>query len=95
MANYRLAPEAEADLYRIWLYGVQHWGLDAADEYQRALYERFDAIAANPMRYPAVDHIRHGYRRSVLQSDSIYYRVNRGTVEIMAILGKQRLDAWL
>ena len=36
-----------------------------------------------------------GYRRSVLRSDSIYCRVNRDTVEIMAILGKQRLDAWL
>ena len=95
MANYRLAPEAEADLYRIWLYGAQRWGLDAADDYQRALHERFDAIAANPMRYPAVDHIRHGYRRSVLQSDSINYRVNRGMVEIMAILGKQRPDEWL
>ena len=33
--------------------------------------------------------------RSVLRSDSIYYRVNRGTVEIMAILGKQRADVWL
>ena len=35
------------------------------------------------------------YRRNVLRSDSIYFRVNRDTVEIMAILGKQRLDAWL
>ena len=33
--------------------------------------------------------------RSVLRSDSIYYRVNRDTVEIMAILGKQRADVWL
>ena len=30
MANYRLAPEAEADLYRIWLHGARQWGIAAA-----------------------------------------------------------------
>ena len=50
MANYKLAPEAESDLYRIWLYGVRQWGLDAADSYQRAVHKRFEAIAVNPMQ---------------------------------------------
>ena len=95
MANYRLAPQAEADLYRIWLYGVRQWGIDAADEYQRAIHERFESIAANPLRYPAVDHIRKGYRRSVIRNDSIYYRIGGETVEIMAIIGQQNLDEWL
>lgn len=95
MASYRLAPQAEADLYRIWLYGVRQWGIDAADEYQRAFHERFETIAANPLRYPAVDHIRKGYRRSVLRSDSIYFRIDGETAEIMAIIGQQNLDEWL
>ena len=95
MANYRLAPQAEADLYRIWLYGVRQWGIDAADEYQRALHEHFETIAANPLRYPAVNDIRKGYRRSVLRSDSIYFRIDGETVEIMAIIGQQNLDEWL
>ena len=95
MANYKLAPEAESDLYRIWLYGVRQWGLDAADSYQRAVHKRFEAIAVNPMQYPTVDHIRDGYRRSVHRNDSIYYRIDGETVEIMAIIGQQNLDEWL
>lgn len=61
----------------------------------RAFHERFDAIAANPLQYPAVDHIREGYRRSVLGRDSIYFRVEGETAEIMAIIGQQNLDEWL
>jgi len=95
MVSYRLAPQAEADLYRIWLYGVRQWGIDAADKYQRAIHERFESIAANPLQYPAVDHIRKGYRRSVLGNDSIYFRIGGETVEIMAIIGQQNLDEWL
>ena len=95
MANYRLAPEAEADLFRIWLYGTRQWGIAAADEHHRAFHDRFEAIAANPLQYPAVDHIRDGYRRSVLGRDSIYFRVDGETVEIMAIIGQQDLDEWL
>ena len=95
MAICRLAPQAEADLYRIWLYGVRQWGMDAADQYQRALHERFDAIATSPLRYPAVDHIREGYRRSVLRGDSVYFRIDGDKVEVMAIVGQQNLDEWL
>lgn len=95
MAKYRLAREAEADLYRIWHYGARQWGIAAADDHHRALHERFEAIAANPLQYPAVDHIRAGYRRSVLGRNSIYFRVEGETPEIMAIIGQQNLDDWL
>ena len=30
MANYRVSPNAEADLERIWLYGLERWGLEAS-----------------------------------------------------------------
>jgi len=95
MANYRLAPEAEADLYRIWLYGVRQWGAAAADDHHRSFHERFEAIAANPLQFPAVGHIREGYRRSVLGRYSVYFRVDDETPEIMAIIGQQNLDEWL
>ena len=35
MANYKLSPAAEDDLYQIWLYGLKVWGEDAADQYVR------------------------------------------------------------
>ena len=95
MGSYRLSPEAEADLYRIWLYGLEQWGVDAADRYYAAFFERFEEIAANPLRYPAVDDIREGYRRSVCGKDSIFYRLDGDMVEVMAIIGHQDLDEWL
>jgi toxin ParE1/3/4 len=45
--------------------------------------------------YPAVDDIREGYRRSVCGVDSIYYRIEGETVEIMAIIGRQDVEEWL
>lgn len=96
MASYRLSQEAQADLYRIWLYGHKRWGLEKADQYISAFFERFDEITDNPLLYPPVDEIRAGYRRSVCGVDSIFYRVDaQGEVEFMAIIGHQDSDQWL
>jgi toxin ParE1/3/4 len=95
MANYRLSPNAQDDLERIWLYGLEHWGVAEADRYIEALFERFSELAEQPLLYPAVDEIREGYRRSVCGSDSIYYRIAHDAVEIMAILGQQDTGEWL
>ena len=95
MTGYRISPEAEADLYRIWLYGLEKWGVVQADRYYAAFFEQFEKIAEQPYLYPTVDDIREGYRRSVCGVDSIYYRIENETVEIMAIIGRQDLDEWL
>lgn len=29
MANHKISPEAEDDLYRIWFYGLEHWALQS------------------------------------------------------------------
>ncbi len=44
------------------------------------------------MLYPAVDHIRVGYRRSVCGAHSIYYRIEGEGVEIIRIIGRQDLN---
>lgn len=95
MGSYRLTENAEADLYRLWLYGLERWGLMQANAYYDAFTQHFAALADNPLMHPAVDDIRHGYRRSVCGSDSVYYRIEGGTVEIMAIIGRQNIDEWL
>lgn len=89
MGSYRLSEEAESDLYRIWLYGLEWWGLERADQYINEFFTRFNELAENPLQYPELNDIRHGYRRSVCGTDSIYYRVENATVEVMAIIGKQ------
>lgn len=57
-----------------------------------AFFDRFEKIAEQPYLYQAVDHIRAGYRHSVCGIDTIYYRIEGDTVEIMNILGQQNTD---
>ena len=75
MVNYRISPQAQADLYRIWIYGLEHWGIDKADQYQANFVERFEQLAAQPFLYAVIDGIGKGYRRSVCGTDSIFYRI--------------------
>lgn len=89
MGIYKLTPDAEADLHRIWLRGVREYGEAQADKYYYDFIERFEQLAEQPYLYQAVNHIRAGYRHSVCGVDTIYYRVEGDTVEIMNILGQQ------
>ena len=57
MASFKLTESARADLGRIYRRGLQEFGERRADEYYRALFERFDQIAANPQLFPTVDEI--------------------------------------
>jgi len=94
MANYRLSPNAKADLTRLWLYGLEQWGVEAADAYYVAFFDHFEQLAEQPFLYPASD-ILEGYRRSVCGKDSVFYRIGTETIEIMAIIGQQDTKAWL
>ena len=94
MANYRIAPNAEADLTRILLYGIEKWGVDAAKAYHVALFNHFERLAERPFLYP-ISEVREDYRRSVCGSDSVYYRIHGETIEIMAIIGQQNVDDWI
>ena len=95
MANYRISQDAKADLGRIYRRGVREYGEAQADQYYQAFFDRFEQLAEQPFLYQAVEDIREGYRRSVCGVDSIYYRIDGGTVEIMSILGLQDADEWM
>ena len=95
MGNYRLAENAKEDLKRIYSRGLQEYGEGQAAKYYNAFFDRFEQLAEQPLLYPAVDDIRAGYRRSVCGADSIYYRIDGETVEIMAVIGQQDIDTWL
>lgn len=95
MYNYRISLNAKEDLRRIYIYGYELYGEKKADEYYHGFFDTFEQIAANPFIYQSVDHIRPGYRRCPYGSDTVYYRMNEVTVEVMAILGGQDIDTWL
>ena len=87
--QYKLSKEAKMDLARIYWRGVEEFGESRAEHYYETLMQRFNDIAGSPFKYPAVEHIREGYRRSVCGVDSIYYRINGDSTEIMRVLGRQ------
>lgn len=89
MAKYRLSHEAKEDLIRIHHYGVEKFGLIQADKYFDAFFDYFDLIAQRPYSFESVDYIKKGYRRCVCGADSIYFRIENESVEIMAIIGRQ------
>jgi toxin ParE1/3/4 len=91
MAKYKLSNEAKEDLIRIHQYGVNKFGMDQADRYFNTFFEYFNIIAERPFSFESVDFFKKGYRRCVCGSESIYYKINDGRVEIMAIIGKQDL----
>lgn len=92
MVKYRLSNEAKKDLMRIHHYGIEKFGETQADKYFDSFFEYFDIIAQRPFSFESVDYIKTGYRRCVCGSDSIFYRINNGVVEIMAIIGRQDLN---
>lgn len=89
MGRFRLTRHAEEDLIRIHQWGVERHGEEKADAYFMAFFEHFERLAERPNMYPAVDHIRKGYRRSVCGAESVYYRLVGDVVEIVAILRHQ------
>jgi len=92
MANYILSNEAKADLIRIHQWGVEKFGEAQADKYYYNFFDCFERIVQQPFSFESVDYIKEGYRRCVCGSDSIFYRMNNDTIEIMAIIGSQDLS---
>ena len=91
MAEYILSNVAKDDLICIHRYGVKKFGMAQADKYFDTFFEYFDSIAQRPYSFESVDYIKKGYRRCVCGSESIYYKINENSVEVMAIVGRQDL----
>jgi len=91
MAEYRLSNAAKEDLIRIHHFGIKNFGVTQADKYFDTFFDYFEIIAERPFAFESVDYVKAGYRRCPCGSDTIYYRINDNTVEIMAIVGMQDL----
>ena len=89
MANYKLSVLAKEDLIRIHEYGTRNFGEARADKYFAAFFDRFEEIAQRPCSFEDVSYIASGYRRCVSGVDTIYFRIENDSVEIMTIIGRQ------
>jgi toxin ParE1/3/4 len=92
MFKYRLSNQAKEDLIRIHHYGVKKFGVAQADKYFNSFFEYFDIISQRPYSFEAVGYLKEGYRRCVCGSDPIYFKINEGMIDIMAIVGMQDLN---
>jgi toxin ParE1/3/4 len=92
MAKYRLSNTAKEDLIRIHHYGVEKFGMVQADKYFDSFFNYFELIAQRPFSFESVDHIKKGYRRCVCGADTIYYKINNETVDIITIVGRQDIN---
>lgn len=93
MTDYKINLQAEQDLEAIYRYGFERYGEASADSFYDALYQCFELIAHSPMTWPRVDHVKQGYRRYIYRQGggrtSVYYRVVKDAVEIMAVVQRQ------
>ena len=92
MSEYRLSNEAKDDLIRIFLYGVNKFGIKQAESYYNTFFDYFEIIANNPFSFESVDFVKPGYRRGVCGAETIYFIMNNDTAEIMIIVGRQDLN---
>ena len=95
MARYKFTQAADQDFENIFNFSINRFGLTQALEYQNKMKERFVQLAAQPDLYQAVDHIRQGYRRSVFQAHSIYYKTEDDLVLIVRILARENPETSL
>ncbi|MBL52980.1 MULTISPECIES: type II toxin-antitoxin system RelE/ParE family toxin [Marisediminitalea] len=94
MPRYQLTPDAAEDIERLFLFGIERFGVQQATKYLDGLQLRLLQIAESPQTYPMVEHIRTGYRRSVYGVHAIYFRtIDEEAVEISRVIGRELLDA--
>ncbi len=92
MPAYELTNAAAQDFEKIFEFGIEQFGISQALKYQHGLQQQLDEIALYPTRYPAVDTIIQGYRRSIYGSHSIYYHIQEKQIIIVRILGQQDIS---
>ena len=89
--RFVVSPRAQADIDDIWEYTVEHWGLRQAEIYLRLIKEAVEAVAADPKVGRNCDDVRPGYRRYLVGSHVLFYRVTATAVVVVRIL-HQRMD---
>lgn len=94
MAEYRLSPAAEQDMRGVWLHTAERWSPAQADHYINEIFDCLEGIAAHPHIGQSVDWVRPGYRRKVVGSHRVFYRIaGDGNPEIIRILhGRMDVD---
>src|SRR6056297_98118 len=87
LADYRLTPNAEADLEDIWLYTAQTWSPDQADTYIDSLVRTIETLVAMPTIARERDEFDPPVRIHPAAEHLIVYRVEAAVLLVIRILG--------
>ncbi len=85
MSTARVTPRALADLEAIARWTVQRWGEARAEAYLRALSDRFDWLAAQPLLGRDRGEVGAGYRSFPQGRHVIFYVVIEGGIAIIGV----------
>jgi len=92
MSGYILSPDAEEDVFQIWLYLAEKASVETADRVESKLYEAFELLAKSPglghKRFDITEHPVLFFRVRPF-SYLIVYRT-KSKLEIVAVLHGKR-----
>lgn len=92
MKKYKLAPQADNDLLKIFLEGLDEWGYSQAEKYADEFHDCFNMLAEYPNMGITRKDLREVPQSFIKGSHIIIYRiVEKGFIEIATIL-PQRMD---
>jgi toxin ParE1/3/4 len=85
--KYRISNKAIEDLEGIWVYTYKNWSVQQADRYYKLIIDEIEFVAKNFYSGKSMEHIKEGYRASLVKSHMIFYKiVNEEHIEIIRIL---------
>jgi toxin ParE1/3/4 len=82
---------AKADIRGIWDYTADRWDQTQAEIYLDLIHAAVDAISTDPKLGRPCSEIRRGYRKHLVGSHVLFYRVKGRAVFVVRIL-HQRMD---
>ena len=88
--GYRLSPLAEVDLEAIFIYTVETWSMEQAENYHAAIVSAFEGLAQGK-KMGRISDVREGYFKYAIGLHMIYFKQRDLGVDIIRVL-HQRMD---
>jgi toxin ParE1/3/4 len=85
---YKLYPKAVADLESIYLYSVQEFGQQKADNYIFDIENTFQRLAKDPLIARSCSYIRKDLRVFHVASHSVFFKIADSGIVVIRILHK-------
>lgn len=86
VGDYRLTLRAEADIFEIFLYGLEAFGPIQAGRYKDVLAHCLTMLAENPRMGRPAEAIAPGIRRHEHQSHVILYEIDGPDILVLAVV---------